>query len=300
MGKTAGHIAVRMPSFMRILIAGAGGLVGQALTRHFRTTSDVVPLSHADLEITSAADVGYAFDQIRPDVIINCAVIGVDECERDPAHAFAVNVRGPRLLARAAREHRAAMIHFSSNYVFDGERTDGGFYTPDDEALPINVYGRTKLDGERAVREECERSWIVRTSWVFGPGKDSFLATAHRKLRGGECLQAIRDVFASTTYVSDLVERVDQLFASGETGVFHVNNDGVCSYADFAGAAANLVGLDEHARAELIQHVSEDEMAREAPRPRWTPMRCSRTEQLGLSPMRPWQEALAAYIEEGE
>lgn len=283
---------------MRVLVTGAGGLIGRALTRHFAPACEVFPLMHRDLDITSRDAVDRFVDRLRPDLIVNCAVVGVDECERDPALAAAINVEGPRLLARAADECGAAMLHFSSNYVFDGRRSDRGFYTPEERAVPINEYGRTKLEGERVVREECERSWIVRTSWVFGIGKESFLATVHQRLRNREGIRATDDVFASATYVHDLTERIGALVTSDDYGLFHINNEGVCSHAEFADAAGALVGLGESERAELIDKVSEEMMRRDAPRPRWTPIQCSPI--AALPPMRGWREALAAYIREDD
>ena len=166
---------------MRIAVTGASGLVGKALTRRFALT---IPLTHRDLDITNPAMVQRTVGDF--DLVINCAVIGVDECERDPGLARAVNVDGPANLARVA----PSIVHFSSNYVFDGR--DERFYATDDVPRPINEYGRTKLDGERAVAECCQRAFIIRSSWIFGPGKKSFISTVHRRLRAGERVRTPR------------------------------------------------------------------------------------------------------------
>ena len=283
-------------SLMRILITGAGGFVGAALTSHFASRAETFPLRHADLDITVPDAVDAVFESTRPELVINCAVAGVDGCERDPTHARRVNVDGPAFLARAANAWGAAIIHFSTNYVFGGDRDDGGFYVPDDEAVPINVYGRTKLEGERAVRSQCARSLIVRTSWVFGPNRESFLSTLPRKLRDGERVSAITDVLASATYVQDLVVRVEELFTAGKPGVYHVNNAGVCSYAGFADRVADVLGLSREQRALLIERTTAPARMQIAPRPRWTPMACDRSARIGLPPLRSWQDALDAFI----
>jgi dTDP-4-dehydrorhamnose reductase len=279
---------------MKIIITGAGGLVGGALSRRLAGSAEVVALLRADLDVTDAAAVGRLIDSERPGLVVNCAVLGVDECERDPAAAEAVNVAAPRSLAAAADAVGAAFLHFSTNYVFDGE--GGRFYAERDEPRPSGVYGRTKAEGERAALGANPRSAVVRTSWVFGAGKSSFLSTAHRELRAGRRVRAITDTWASVTYVEDLARRVEQILARGGRGLFHVVNEGVCTYEEFAREAARLAGLGEREAEPLIETVTEAEMRRPAPRPRHTPLRCLAVESLGLAPLRGWQEALAEYV----
>lgn len=269
---------------MRILITGAAGLVASSLATAYED-EDVIALRHRDLDITDAGAVDQAVRRADPDVIFNCAVIGVDDCEADPRLAERINVAGPMHLAQAAESAGATIVHFSTNYVFDGRRTDGIPYTTDDEPNPINVYGDTKARGERAVLAVASRALIVRTSWVFGPAKNSFLSTVAARLQGGERVQAITDTFASTTYVSDLTSRTRELVERGAYGTHHVVNDGVCSYETFAVEAARLAGAPE----TLIDRATEASLRRTAPRPRWTPMQCT-------PPLRPWQEALRASL----
>ena len=269
---------------MRVMITGAAGLVGASLARAYEP-HDVVALRHRDVDITDRGAVAEAVHRLRPDVVFNCAVIGVDDCQNDPGLAERVNVAGPAFLAAAAEDVGATIVHFSSNYVFDGKRATGVPYTTDDEARPINVYGVTKLRGERAVAAAAKQALIIRTSWVFGPGKNNFLSTVAAGLSRGERVDAISDTFASTTYVSDLVTRVIDLVARKQTGTHHVANEGVCSYETFAREAARLVKASE----SLIRSTTEESMDRAAPRPRWTPLRCD-------PPLRPWQAALADYL----
>jgi len=267
---------------MRVLITGAGSLVASALVPHF---GDVFALKHAALDITDRAAVDAIVDRIHPDLIVNCAVIGVDACERDPALARRVNVDGPANLAAAG----VPIVHFSSNYVFDGRPAKREPYTVDDEAHPINVYGRTKLEGERAVLECNANAFVIRTSWVFGHGKDTFLSTVAHKLRDGESVRAIGDTWASATYVEDLAIRVVEIIERGAPGTYHVVNDGICSYETFAQEAAAILTIPQTAVEQLIEVVTEADMDRPAPRPPWTPMRCD-------PPMRPWQDALREFV----
>jgi len=279
------------------MITGAGGLVGRELTGRLVGAEDVTALRHGELDIADASAVRASVEKHRPDLIINCAVIGVDLCETRPDLARRINVEGPAALADAAQSIRSSMLHFSSNYVFDGSRTDHSFYTIDDDAKPVNEYGRTKLAGEREVIGRCERTWIVRTSWVFGEGKDSFLATAASRLAAGERIQAITDTFASTTWVRDLVARVSEIVRRTDYGTYHVVNSGTCSYASFAEEAARILGLSSDRASQLIDRQSEDQLKRPAPRPRWTPMACLMSERTGLTPLQDWRGALADYID---
>src|SRR5687768_17785435 len=242
---------------MRVLITGAAGVVASSLAAAY-ANEEVVALRHRELDITDTRAVDETMRRVGPDVVFNCAVIGADVCEADPSLAWRVNVAGPGHLARAAESIGATIVHFSTNYVFDGRRTDGIPYTTDDEPNPINVYGETKAGGERAVLAEASRSLIVRTSWVFGAATNSFLGTVAARLARGEHVQAITDTFASTTYVSDLTMRVMELVQGSAYGVHHVVNDGVCSYETFALEAARLAG----APVTLIDRVTETSMRR--------------------------------------
>lgn len=281
---------------MKILITGASGLIGSHAAQRLGREHEVVALKHADLDITDRESVSRCVSDAKPVLIINGAVIQVDESEQNPAKAHAVNVEGPRNLAEAASKMGAEFIHFSTQYAFDGESIGRAPYTVKDEPQPINVYGKTKVTSEQAVIDACPRSYIVRTSWVYGSGKDSFLCTAHKDLRAGKRVRAIVDIWSSTTYVEDLIERILQILQRRRYDIYHVVNEGVCSYHEFALEAGRLVGLSRERVESLIEVLKEAEMKRVAARPRYTPMRCLVSEELGLGPMRDWRSALAAYV----
>ena len=149
---------------MKIVIVGAAGLVGKEFARQFSNGHQVLALTHSDLDITDAPHVRTTILNENPALVINCAVLGVDACELDPSLACAVNFRGAENLAKAAAAVDAEFLQISSNFVFDGTRKDDSFYTFKDVPTPINVYGQTKLAGERAVGAVSRRSFIVRTS----------------------------------------------------------------------------------------------------------------------------------------
>lgn len=281
---------------MKVFITGAGGLVGGCLARRFGRGHEVLVPRRVELDVTDAGAVGRFIKEARPQLVVNCAVLGVDECERDPQAARAVNAEAPRALASAAASVRAEFLHFSTNYVFDGEGREP--YDERDEPRPVNVYGLTKEEGERAACEANPRSYVVRTSWVFGAGKESFLSTAYRELAAGRRVRAIGDTWASATYVEDLALRVEEILSAGRHGLYHVVNGGVCTYEDFAREAARLAGLNEEEAARLIETVNESAVRRPARRPRYTPLRCTASAELGLQPLRHWREALADFVAE--
>jgi dTDP-4-dehydrorhamnose reductase len=253
-------------------------------------------LRHGELEITDAETINRRVASFRPDLIVNGAVIQVDEAEIDPAKARAVNVDGPRFLAQAANESGAEILQFSTQYVFEGKPVRRAPYTIKDEPRPVNNYGKTKLAGERAASDACARTYIIRTSWVYGSGKNSFLCTAHDDLLQGKQLRAITDNWSSTTYVEDLIDRSLEIIAGRRYGIYHVVNEGVCTYHEFALEAGRLVGLRADRTNALIKSVTEADMNRPARRPVYTPLRCLLSEELGLPPMRHWKAALAAYV----
>jgi len=281
---------------MKIFVAGAAGLVGSHLARRLAREHEVLALTHGDLDITNREAVQRCISQAKPALIVNCAVLQVDDSEKDLARAQAVNVDGPGYLAEAAQEVGAEIVHFSTQYAFDGEPVGRLPYTIEDEPRPVNNYGRTKVAGETAVRAACARSFIVRTSWVYGGGKNSFLCTVANDLKAGGRVRAIDDIWSSTTYVADLIERVMTIRGTGQYGTYHVVNDGVCTYYQFAFEAGRLLGLTRDRIDSLIAITHERDMKREAARPRYTPLRCVLSEQLGVPPMRDWRAALADFI----
>lgn len=278
---------------MKVVVIGSGGLVGGCLARRFVREHEVLAPRRAELDVTDEVAVTRFVKDARPGLVVNCAVLGVDECERDPEAARAVNADAARALAAAAEEIDAEFLHFGTNYVFDGEAREP--YAEQDEPRPVNVYGKTKLEGERAAFESNPRTFVVRTSWVFGAGKESFLSTAHRELAAGRRVRAIRDTWASVTYVEDLAARVEEILSKGRHGLYHVVNEGVCTYEEFAREAARLAGLGDEEAARLVETVTESQVRRPARRPRYSPLRCAAAAELNLPPLRHWREALAAY-----
>ena len=283
---------------MKVAIVGAGGLVGKELSRQFAEEHQVWPLTHRELDITDAPSFQRVLLSKRPDLIINSAVLGVEACEIDPAMARSVNVVGAENLACAANTLDSDFLQLSTNYVFDGKLGIDSFYTIEDTPRPLNVYGQTKLAGERAVTAVSSKCFIVRTSWVFGVDKENFFSTAHRALLRSEKIRAATDVRASVTYVRDLVSRIREIVARRHYSTYHVVNEGSCSYFDFAWEAGRLIRISDSHLTDLIEPVKRSDLRQNAQRPSNTPMRCLASESLGLEPLRVWPLALAEYINE--
>ena len=281
---------------MKVLVTGAAGLIGSHLAQRFGADHDVLAVTRKNLDITNQAAVRSCVAAERPSLLVNCAVVQVDESEQNPAKAAAVNLEGARFLAEAAAQFGAEIIQFSTQYAFDGENIGRAPYTIKDQPSPVNIYGKTKVAAEEAVRVACAQSYIVRTSWVYGSGKDSFLCTVHNDLGSGKRVRAIDDVWSSTTYVEDLIDRCSEILRLHHYGTYQIVNEGVCSYYDFALEAGRLARLDKEQLGSLIEVVHERDMQRIAPRPRYTPMRCLLSEEVGLRPMRHWRDALADYV----
>ncbi|HEX8187888.1 MAG TPA: dTDP-4-dehydrorhamnose reductase [Pyrinomonadaceae bacterium] len=281
---------------MKVLITGAAGMVGAALTQHCRARGDeVFAFDHEGLEITDERAVREAFKSLRPDAAVNCAAwTDVDGCELDPQRAFLVNSQGVEALATAARLASASFVTVSTDYVFDGRR-ENHFYTQRDDPHPLSAYGAAKLEGERRAQAASARTSIVRTGWVFGAGGRNFLATVVGRARRGERLRAIADSYGTPTYAPDLAARLRELAELDLPGVYHVVNAGEgASFEGFARAAAEAAGL----RGAQVEAVPTDSLTRPAPRPRNSRLRCLISEVLGLRPLRDWREALAEFAAE--
>jgi dTDP-4-dehydrorhamnose reductase len=280
---------------LKILITGAGGLVGRALAEHCRTQGDeVFAYDHQSLDIADPEKVTDVVAERRPDAVINCAAwTNVDGCESDPEKARNVNSLGPENLARASRSVDALVITISTDYVFDGLKD--GFYTQRDQPRPISVYGRYKLEGERLAQAENARTIVVRTGYIFGLGGTNFLSTVVTRASRGEKLKVIGDTFGTPTYGRDLAARLRELAVIDLPGIYHVVNSG--EGASFEGFTHEALRLANNSTV-MVESVSMDSLQRPAPRPRNSKLKCLLSPAIGLPPLRTWQEGLADFVQE--
>jgi dTDP-4-dehydrorhamnose reductase len=231
------------------------------------------------------------------DVVINCAAYtNVDKAEADEAGARAVNAAGAENVAHACARAGAELIHVSTDYVFSGDFGGGQPrpYEIDDETNPMNVYGRSKLEGEFEVLSAMPNAHVVRTAWVFSGGDGSdFVATMRRLAAGDGQVDVVADQIGSPTYVGDLVGALLQVAdGSIEESVLHAANQGAASRFDQARAVFELVGADP----ERVRPVGTDRHTRPAPRPPYSALASQSSAAAGLTPLRPWRDALAAAL----
>jgi len=269
-------------------------MVGRAVVRCCTDRGEqVAAMDHATFDISNEEAIRSAFERERPDVLINCAAwTDVDGCQLDPERAQLTNAIGPSLLAEACRKYGALLITISTDYVFDGEKE--GFYTQRDQPNPQSVYGATKLEGERRAQNACARTMVVRSGYIFGHGGTNFLSTFLPRLRRGEPLRAIGDMFGTPTYAEDLAKRLYELAALDLPGIYHVTNSGEgVSFFEFVRATADQSGLASTA----ITAISCSSLGLLAPRPRNSRLRCLLSKAVGLAPLRDWSEALADFAQ---
>ena len=277
---------------MKVLVTGAGGMVGRAVSEYCRSLGDLVlSYDRQNLDISDLDRVRTTLQDQAPEVVINCAAwTDVDGCELDRERAFAVNASGPENLARVSSEIDAGLVTISTDYVFAGNKN--GFYTQRDQPGPESTYGLAKLEGERRAQLAHARTIVVRTGFIFGPGGSNFLSTIIERARRGENLKAIRDAYGTPTYAPDLAARLRELAQLDLPGTFHVVNAGAgVSYEVFARAALDLSG---HASTNL-ESVEMDSLNRPAPRPRNSRLKCLLSDALGLTPLPFWQDALRSF-----
>lgn len=278
---------------MKVLVTGAGGLVGRAVVARCTSQGErVAALDHRALDIADESQVNAVFDRERPEVLINCAAwTDVDGCELDPARAQNVNARGPELLALGCRRVGALLITVSTDYVFDGDQD--GFYTQRDQPNPQSVYAVSKLDGERRAQIAWARTMVVRSGYIFGAGGTNFLSSVVEHARRRQPVCAINDMFGTPTYADDLARQLHRLAQLDLPGTFHIVNAGEgVSFEGFARRAVEIAGLD----ASLVEGVTLEALKRPAPRPRNSRLRCLLSEAIGLDPLPFWEDALRHFV----
>lgn len=277
---------------MRLLITGGRGLLGTEIARVFEGSSEVRTTDREEWDVTDPAACRREVDGFRPDAVIHCAAYtAVDRAESEPGKARLLNVEGTRNVARACRGGGALMVTFGTDYIFDG--TSSRPYREEDPANPLSVYGKTKWDAERALREEGVDHLLVRTQWMFGPAGRNFIRTILEKARRGDPLRVVSDQVGCPTYSRDLAGAVRKLLEAGARGTVHFSSGGETSWFGLARHVLERCGISTAA----LSAAKTRELPYPAPRPAYGVLSKEKYRAAtGVSP-RPWEDAVGEYLD---
>ena len=287
----------------KILVVGSTGQVGRELTRAAWPESfAVTALSRQDLDVTDRAAVTEAIMGLRPSVVVNAtAYTAVDKAESDAETAFAVNAAAPAYLAEAAERIGAPIIHLSTDYVFDGSKVDG--YVEEDPVNPLGVYGRSKEDGERAVRTATARHVILRTAWVYSPFGSNFVKTMLRLGRERSELRVVADQRGCPTSAGEIaraiVEITQQLLEPGneaQWGTYHLAGAGEATWHEFAETIFDLAA-PVFGQRPTVRAITTAEYPTPTRRPVNSVLLCDKVERAYGVSLRPWREALSSVVD---
>ncbi len=281
---------------MKVALTGPGGQLGSEIARYAPPEVELVALSRSELDVTSAGQAGSVITGLRPDFIINTAAyVRVDDAEDEAEKAFLVNALGARNIALASEKTGAALVHISTDYVFDGCKNPVVPYNEDDNPNPLSTYGISKYAGELFVRNFTPNHYIVRLASLYGAAgssgkgkKGNFVYAVLEKARRGEPLRVVDDIRMSPTYAVDAAKAIWDLIMKREKtpGLYHATNGGVCSWYEFAVSIIRHAGL--HVQITPVSHADYKTRAR---RPLWSPLESTK----GIK-LRHWEEALKDFL----
>lgn len=280
---------------MKFLLTGAGGQLGTAFQALIPPEA-LVALNHSELDITDKKAVEETLVQHQPDCIINCAAYNqVDRAEKEAEAAFQANALGAFHLAQAASQVNAVLVHFSTDYVFDGAKQPP--YRESDPPLPLGLYGLSKLTGEWLVRSTARKHFVIRTCGLYGHARSikagNFVENMLAATRAGKPLRVVKDQIVTPTSARELAQRVLPLLETDVFGLYHMTNEGQCSWLEFAQEIFRLQGL-----SPAMEAVTTEEYQAAAARPACSVLENHKYRELGWREFRPWQEALQEYLEE--
>jgi dTDP-4-dehydrorhamnose reductase len=271
---------------VKILLTGRAGQVGSELQAILHPA---VATDHATLDLASAEAIARAVREAKPEVIVNAAAYtAVDKAESEPDLAMRVNGVAPGVLAEEAKRAGALLVHYSTDYIFDGSKRTP--YVEDDMPNPLGVYGRTKLEGEARIRASGCRHLIVRTAWVYGRG-GNFVRAILRQAEKGAALRVVNDQFGAPTWARDIARITTELLSRKAEGIYHASAAGKASWYDVALEILRLSHLTVDVRA-----VSTAQYGAKAPRPPYSVLDNRKLRAAGIAPIGDWRERLALHL----
>jgi dTDP-4-dehydrorhamnose reductase len=276
---------------MKILLLGHKGMLGYDLLTELDYHHDVTGMDMDEIDITSPEQCSKAIDDVSPEIVVNAAAFtNVDGCEKAKDACFAVNGEAVKNIASACRGKNICIVHFSTDYVFDGNGIAP--YKEDHPCNPINAYGASKLAGERYLQDLAEKYILIRTAWLYGRNGKNFVRTILEKAKAKNKLEVVEDQIGSPTYTKDLAAAVSLLIDRKITGIFHITNRGTCSWYQFAQKILKEGGLAE----TDVTPIKSDKLVREAKRPAYSVLSMNKFTETTGKIMQPWQLALQDYL----
>ena len=278
---------------MKIFVTGYTGQLGYDVVKEGqRRGFDMIGVGQKELDITKEKDVDAYITELKPDAIIHCAAYtAVDQAEEQKETCWDVNVNGTRYLAKAAKASGAKFMFISTDYVFKGNGTEP--FLESDEADPVNYYGYTKYEAEKAVSSILDEAFIVRISWVFGINGKNFIKTMLKLAESHDQVNVVGDQIGSPTYTFDLARLLVDMIQTEKYGVYHATNEGFCSWAEFAKEIFKQAG-----KKVKVNAIKTEEYPTKAVRPKNSRLSKQKLRDNGFDPLRPWKKALAHYLKE--
>ena len=277
---------------MKILLLGHKGMLGSDLLLKLSAEHEMVGMDKEEIDIVSANECKGAIKDIGPDLVINAAAYtNVDGCETAKDECFAVNAEAVKNIVGACRDKDIRIIHFSTDYVFDGAAKQP--YKEDHQCNPINTYGASKMAGERYLRSLSENYILIRTAWLYGVNGKNFVQTILEKVKTTKKLTVVDDQTGSPTFTKDLAAAVDLLIEHNAKGIFHITNRGSCSWYQFALKILQEAGIHDID----VTPIKSDQLQRPAKRPAYSVMSMQKFIQTTGKTMQPWQLGLQDYLE---
>jgi len=278
----------------RVLVIGAKGMLGSDLMTVLHAglpNDEVVGWDIGEIDIQKEEETVTKIEKLRPSVVVHLAAYtDVDGCELDEERAFAINAEGTKHVALAVSRCQAKMVYLSTDYVFDGNKREP--YLESDSPHPLNVYGRSKLQGEQYVQAWAKKTLIIRAQWLYGRYGKNFVTSILRQANEKKVLSIVDDQIGSPTYTVDLAKAISVLIQFDARGIFHVANSDLCTWYAFGQTVLKLSGMD---KVRVIP-ISSKELGRPALRPSYSVFNCQKLKrETGLA-LRPWSEAVRDYL----
>lgn len=291
-----------MPTFTKVLLTGANGQLAKAIKSCAPAAVKIIALNRQELDVCDEPSIAKVLSRFRPDCIINGAAYNlVDKAETDgAADAFAINAIGVAHLARACKEMEIPLVHFSTDFVFDGQKNSP--YVESDAVKPLSVYGASKLAGENIALSASQANYVIRVSRLFGPIKikehsagqkptGNFPLTMLKLASSHSQIRVVNDQIGTPSYTPDLAKVLWQLLKKSNGGLFHLSNSGEVAFDEYARAVFEIANIN----CEVIG-ISSTEYNAPAKRPPYSTLSNTKIQQLGIVPLRSWREALEDYL----